>query len=330
LAAVLVGHPARMTVLAWALGAASVQAVVGPLLGAGGRSLTVGVFALVIAILAPSMPAARAGGSRAAAYVLVGKAALLAVPTSLTASGAPGPLASVGLGCAALPAARLAAGARCPRWAAAMCVALAGAAAAALDLPSGDSRAVFIALIGLVALAVSGLLPRPAGEGAALSAGALTLIGLWIGLHGHGVSTPEAYTVPLAVVLLAAGAVRYRRNPPTDSASAFGPGLAALLAPSLLVALPDPAGSTGRLLLLLPLCAAVLTLGACLRFKGPVVAGAAGVIATGLLLLVPYADAVPRWVALGLVGLLLVGIGTTYEARRRDLDRARAKLGVLH
>jgi len=46
-----------------------------------------------------------------------------------------------------------------------MSVALAGAAAAALDLPSGDSRAVFIALIGLVALAVSGLLPRPAGEG---------------------------------------------------------------------------------------------------------------------------------------------------------------------
>ncbi len=207
---------------------------------------------------------------------------------------------------------------------------LRGAAAVALDLPSGDSRAVFIALIGLVALAVSGLFPRPAGEGAALSAGALTLIGLWIGLHGHGVSTPEAYTVPLAAVLLAAGAVRYRRNPPTDSASAFGPGLAALLAPSLLVALPDSAGSTGRLLLLLPLCAAVLTLGACLRFKGPVVAGAAGVIATGLLLLVPYADAVPRWVALGLVGLLLAGIGTTYEARQRDLDRVRAKLGVLH
>jgi len=108
---------------------------------------------------------------------------------------------------------------------------LRGAVAVALDLPSGDSRAVFIALIGLVALAVSGLFPRPAGEGAALSAGALTLIGLWIGLHGHGVSTPEAYTVPLAAVLLAAGAVRYRRNPPTDSASAFGPGLAALLAP---------------------------------------------------------------------------------------------------
>jgi len=82
--------------------------------------------------------------------------------------------------------------------------------------------------------------------------------------------------------------------------------------------------------LLLPLCAAVLTLGACLRFKGPVVAGAAGVIATGLLLLVPYADAVPRWVALGLDGQLLVGIGTTYEARQRDLDRVRAKLGVLH
>jgi len=36
------------------------------------------------------------------------------------------------------------------------------------------------------------------------------------------------------------------------------------------------------------------------------------------------------WVTLGLVGLLFVGIGTTYEARRRDLDRARAKLGVLH
>jgi hypothetical protein len=38
--------------------------------------------------------------------------------------------------------------------------------------------------------------------------------------------------------------------------------------------------------------------------------------------LIPYADALPRWVVLTAVGLGLLGVGITWEARVRDLKSA--------
>jgi hypothetical protein len=46
-------------------------------------------------------------------------------------------------------------------------------------------------------------------------------------------------------------------------------------------------------------------------------------------LLAPYANALPRWLLLGLLGLLLVLVGATYEARLRDLRRLRERFDAL-
>ena len=43
----------------------------------------------------------------------------------------------------------------------------------------------------------------------------------------------------------------------------------------------------------------------------------------------PVAEAVPRWISLGGVGLVLLVVGVTWEARRRNLDTAQAYLTAL-
>ena len=65
-----------------------------------------------------------------------------------------------------------------------------------------------------------------------------------------------------------------------------------------------------------------LALGVHRRLAAPFVLGA---LTTGLLALrhlEPYAEAVPRWVVLAGAGVVLLGVGVTWESRRRDLDRA--------
>ena len=328
-AALLAGGP-RATVPGWLLGAAAAQALLGPALGAGGRAATVGVVAVVAALYGDRPPPRPA--HRQAALLLVAKAALLAAPWDGTA---PGLLAALGLLGGAVAAAALSRRAPAPAQLAALAVLLAGAAAAAPDLPAGDSRALLLGAVGLAAVAGSALLPWATARGSAGAGGAVALAGLWVGLSGHDVELPEAYTGPPALALLAAGLLARRHAAPSQdspgpgSTAAYGPGLAVLLLPSLLHACADPAGSIARLLALVVLCAGVLLLGASVRLRALVVGGSAGLLAAGLLLLVPYADAVPRWALLACVGVLLTGIGATYEARRRDLDRARAALAAL-
>ncbi len=323
-------------------GAASAQAALGPVLGNGGRALVVGICAVAVATVPvtgwpraaqPAVPSADReaglpGALRLAAFLLIAKAALLAAPEEEVP---PGTLAAVGLAAAAVAAATLAwVRPWSARWPTALSVALLAAAVAAPDLPTADLRAGLVAAVGIAGCAAATRLPRAASSGAALAGGAAVVVGLWISLAGHDVGTVEAYTLPLAAGLLLGGLLLRRDSPTTDSVPAYGPGLVVLLTPTLLVALGDPAAEVTRLLLLLPAGVAVLLLGVARRLRAHVVAGSAGLTATALLLLVPYAEAVPRWVGLLLAGLLLVGVGATYEARRRDLDRARAALGALH
>ena len=57
-----------------------------------------------------------------------------------------------------------------------------------------------------------------------------------------------------------------------------------------------------------------------------------GAVTTGILALrhlEPVAEAVPRWIVLGGVGLALLVVGITWEARRRDLENARRYLTAL-
>ena len=43
----------------------------------------------------------------------------------------------------------------------------------------------------------------------------------------------------------------------------------------------------------------------------------------------PVAEAVPRWISLGGVGLVLLLVGVTWEARRRNIETAHRYLTAL-
>ncbi len=141
------------------------------------------------------------------------------------------------------------------------------------------------------------------------------------------VRAPELYTLPAAVLLIAAGAWRMRTDPEASSFRMLGSGLTLVLLPSLLLALDEPVSIRGALIG----AAGVLVLGAGIaqRLAAPFVFGA---VTTGVLALrhlEPVAEAVPRWIALGGVGLVLLLVGVTWEARRRNVDDARRYLTAL-
>ncbi|MCY7366431.1 MAG: hypothetical protein LH469_14140, partial [Frankiaceae bacterium] len=65
------------------------------------------------------------------------------------------------------------------------------------------------------------------------------------------------------------------------------------------------------------------------RLQAPLAIGGGVLAADAVLLLAPYAAALPRWMVLGAAGTLLVTVGATYERRRRDLAVLRERYDAL-
>ena len=199
-------------------------------------------------------------------------------------------------------------------------------ALAALLLAAGDAGWLSWTLAGLALVALATAL-RPDRRAAALAGGLLLSASSWVRLADAGVAAPEPYVLPLAVAALALGHLRRRAVPSTTSFAAYGPGLTALLLPSLLASY---AGSPlWRPLLLAAVALAVVLVGAHGRLQAPLVVGGTVLAADALLLLAPYAAALPRWLALGAAGTLLLAVGATYEQRLRDLLRLRGRYDAL-
>ena len=157
--------------------------------------------------------------------------------------------------------------------------------------------------------------------------GLLLAAATWVRLFDLGVTAPEAYTLPTALVLVAVGLHRIWRDPGT-STDALLPGLSLATIPSLLwVIAVDPVSP--RAVLLGAACLAFLLVGSQLRWSTPLVVGA---VVGGLLVLrevAPYAEATPRWVMIGLAGTVLTVVGVTWERRVVELREAAAYLGRL-
>ncbi|MEV7612940.1 hypothetical protein [Streptomyces sp. NPDC089799] len=210
-------------------------------------------------------------------------------------------------------------------------LAAAGAGLLAVALAAGD--AVWLALLlALAGVVCAGAAVRADRRRAGYAAGVLFVAATWVRLAASGVAVPEAYTLPVTVPALVVGLLRRRRDPAASSWTAYGPGLAATLLPSLLAAWGDQHWQRP---LLLGLAALGVTLaGAQRRLQAPLVLGGAVLALDALHELTPYvvqvADALPRWVPPALAGLLLLAVGATYEKRLRDARRLREALGRLH
>ncbi len=157
--------------------------------------------------------------------------------------------------------------------------------------------------------------------------GALVLGAATVIRSDADVQAPELYTLPAAALLIAFGAWRLFREPETSSFRMLGSGLTLALLPSLLLALDEPVSLRGALIG----AAGVLVLAAGVqqRLAAPLVLGAATTAILAVRHLQPIADAVPRWISLGGVGLVLLVVGVTWEARRRNALTAQRYLAAL-
>lgn len=206
--------------------------------------------------------------------------------------------------------------------------ALAGLLAVALTITDPKMLATVLALCGVVA---AGTAVREDRRAAGYAAAALFMLATWVRLAAWGVSSPEAYTLPVSVPALLVGAYRRRGDPAASSWTAYAPGLSLTLFPSLLAAWADPQAL--RPLLLGGAALAVTLLGARHRLQAPLLLGGAVLTLDALHELAPYimqmVDALPRWVPPALAGVLLLALGATYEQRIRDARRVRDVLGRM-
>ncbi|MFI8357920.1 SCO7613 C-terminal domain-containing membrane protein [Streptomyces cyaneofuscatus] len=232
-----------------------------------------------------------------------------------------------------VPAVTVLLGARLRLHPVALPVELAGAlgalVAVGLAVPDAPFLALVLALCGVLA---AGAAVRPERRPAAgYVAAVLFVAATWVRLAASEVSAPEAYTLPVTVPALVVGVLRRRKDPEASSWTAYGPGLAATLLPSLAVAWTDPDWVRP---LLLGVAALVITLlGAKYRLQALLLLGGAVLALDTLHELAPYvvqvAGALPRWLPPALAGMLLLAVGATYEQRLRDARKLKDLLGRM-
>ena len=181
--------------------------------------------------------------------------------------------------------------------------------------------AVYLTVAGAGATLL-GLLGRDrvtAGVGAAL-----LLAATWVRLVDQGVTTPEAYSLPAAALLLGTGLWLLRTTPTRRTRDALGPGLALALGPSALVVLGEPISL--RALLLGLACAALVAAGSLVRWQAPLLFGSLAGAVVVLVELVPLGQAVPRWSLIFTIGALLLVAGIRWEWMS---SRGRKTWGLL-
>jgi hypothetical protein len=195
----------------------------------------------------------------------------------------------------------------------------------AVALPADSSVVAMVLTVLGTAVAVVAVLNDDRAEAAWIGVvvlGAATLIRVV-----DEVRAPEAYTLPAAALLLAAGWWRLTRDEPTDSIRALSSGLTLGLLPSLLLALEEPVSVRGALVAAGGL--AVLVVGVARHWSAPFLAGALTIAVLAVRHLGPVVDGLPRWISLGSVGILLLVVGVTWEQRRRDVAAGSRYLAAL-
>lgn len=308
-----------------------------------GGAVSVGLLALatepatltVLGVLVVGLAGAALRAGRSVQTVLACAAVLFAIGlvwASVATAGLPPHRSAVVL--LVVPAAVGLLGARLGRQPVALPVEITSAAAGfvALGLAAGDrpSIALVLALCGVIAAGAAVRAERRPAAG--YLAATLFVLATWVRLAASEVEAPEAYTLAVTVPALVVGVLRRRRDPQASSWTAYGPGLAATLVPSLVAAWGDEHWL--RPLVLGVAALGVTLLGARLRLQALLVLGGTVLTLDALHELAPYVvqvvGALPRWLPPALAGVLLLAVGATYEQRLRDARRLRDTLGRMH
>ena len=185
-----------------------------------------------------------------------------------------------------------------------------------------------------VTAAVAGLLVAATVSGAAalsptrrwwrwLALAALTAA-LWTEAAQHAIQAPELYSIPLGLLLLGIGVDAGRRDRSLTSWQSTGIGLLVLTVPSLLPALDDPISwrAVGSGLAAL----GFMLLGAHRKLQAALVVGAVELAVLVVREVSPYAAGMPRWSAIGAIGVLLIVVGVSWESRLQNLRTVQRTL----
>lgn len=194
---------------------------------------------------------------------------------------------------------------------------------ASLGLDHPWTGATFVA-VGLIAYAVS-LLPHRLLV--AYAAALVISTGTAMLLSAEGWDVVESWSWPLALLLASIGWRHWRQDRDVSSRVSMGPALGAAFVPSLLVAVGE--GDDLRLALISVAAIAVLVWGLARRLQAPVVVAGASLAVIAVTQGGPYLEILPRWVSLGLAGLVLLTIGVSWERAVVAGRRGSAWFGQL-
>ncbi|MDQ3157332.1 MAG: hypothetical protein M3Q98_11490 [Actinomycetota bacterium] len=142
-------------------------------------------------------------------------------------------------------------------------------------------------------------------------------------LVASDVDTVEAYTAPFAAVLLGAGLWAMRGNPQLRTLIALTPGLTLAFVPSIPQALADPTGPRALLLVVAGLVS--LAVGIWRKWQMPFVFGSIVLALLVVWNVGPLANGLPRLIIFTAAGVILSGLGFTWEKRVQN-----AKSAVLY
>lgn len=205
--------------------------------------------------------------------------------------------------------------------------AIGAAAGLAALAASGSATPISLGLLA-VTLALGVASSRPDRRAAAWVGALGALVLLWQRLLLAGVTTAEAFTLPAAAFLAAAGMWRHRLRPDEASWSTWGPALVVALGPSVLLTLRDP--GLVRPIATVVAAAAVTLIGARWRRRAPVMIGATALVVLGIQQLAPFVRQLPRWLTFATVGTILLLVGASYERRRTQLAGLRQVYRRFH
>lgn len=196
-----------------------------------------------------------------------------------------------------------------------------------------DAWATLVVLLVLLGLGVLGYASAPRRLLLAYLGSLLLSASTWVVSAHLGAVAIEAYTLPLAALLLGVAAAQVRRSraagrgTPTSTVT-LGPALSVAVLPSLAVALGE--GDAMRLTLLVVAAIVLLTLGIARDLRTPVIFGGGTLIVVALTRGGPYLAYVPAWLLLIAAGAVLLTLAVTWErsvGAGRDLTRWLRALG---
>lgn len=146
-------------------------------------------------------------------------------------------------------------------------------------------------------------------------------------LIGQQVDAVEVVTVPLAVLALGLGGWFMHRDPALRTIWALSPGLLLAFLPSLPQSLDDP--TSLRAWLLGGAAVIAVIVGWWRSWQAPFILGAAVFAVLVIVNLWPVAMAVQRWVLFGVLGVLLLIVGVTWESRVRQGRAVVRAIGAM-